>query len=424
MIMSANKKIVGDVWDLCVIGAGPAGLIAAAFAAEKGKKVTVIEQNAIAGKKLLITGSKRCNVTHQASPKDFVKAFADSGKFLSYCLYEFSSEALQKLLQKAGLETITQVDGCVFPKSNRASDVRDCLVTLAKKNGVTFIYNRAVKSVAKKKATGFKVEITDGILSCEKLILATGGKSYPKTGSNGSGFQLAKSLGHKVTEPVPSLVPLVTEQAWPKTLAGLAVGDVKIAAVLNGKTITATGAVIFTHQGIGGPAIMNFSRFVTRRLAEGKPIDVTIDYLRHVSGEKLQAKIDEAIKNNGKKSIAGIIAEFVPKKLAAVICQMVSEKKEKTANASEVSKKCRAEIVRNLKAAKLKIIKTAPLDGAIMTKGGIEVSEINQKTMESKICQGLFFAGEIIDVDGPCGGYNLQMCFSTAAIAGQTAAKT
>ena len=406
---------------VCVIGAGPAGLMAAIFSAEAGSRTTVIEANTGPGRKLLLTGAGRCNLTLQAGPGEFVRELGAKGRFLSYCLYQFSPQYVQDFFARLGLRLKLEKDGCVFPVTDRAGDVRDVLVDRAKRLGVRFLYDRRVSSIAKEAGT-FVVRAVGEPVCAEKLIVATGGLSWPQTGSTGDGYRFAQELGHTIVEAKASLVPLVTRQDWPGQLAGTAVEDVRVSARINNRKITTAGAIIFTDDGIGGPAVLDMSRYLTDHLpAVGKPLGITLDLAPQVAGTELETQITELVCANPKKKVVNVLAEFVPKRLSSVLCRQAGCGDELPA--SQLKKDVRKKLVGIIKALPLSILSTRPIAEAIVTHGGVSVTEIEPRTMESKICPGLFFAGEVIDVDGPCGGYNLQICWSTGALAGSSAAK-
>jgi len=406
--------------EVCIIGAGPAGLMAAIFAAEAGARTTVVEANTSPGHKLLLTGGGRCNLTHQASPQELVRAFAAKGKFLSFALYQFSPQDVQDFFAGLGLRMKVENDGCVFPAGGRAGDVRDALMERAKSLGVTFLYDRRVGGIAKESGS-FVINAGAEQISAGKLIVATGGLSWPQTGCTGDGYSFARQLGHTIVEPRASLVPLVTREDWPGQLAGTAVQDVKISARVDNKKLTTAGAMIFTDDGIGGPAVLDMSRHLTDYLSGGTPVGVTLDLTPHVEQAMLEAQMTEHIAANPKKKVTSILSEFVPKRLAIALSRQGGCDDELPAG--QLKKDVRKKLVRMLKALPLSIVRTRPIAEATVTRGGVSIAEIEPKTMESKLCPGLFFAGEVLDVDGPCGGYNLQACWSTGALAGSTASR-
>jgi len=403
-----------------VIGAGPAGLMAAIFSAQAGARTTLIEANTNAGRKLLVTGGGRCNITHQAAPVELVRTFGATGKFLSYCLYQFSPQQVQDFFADLGLAMRIEEDGCVFPVTDRAGDVRDLLVARAKRLGMNFLYGRRISSITKE-AGSFVLHSEGGQFVADRLIIATGGLSWPKTGCTGDGYRFARQLGHTVAEAKASLVPLVAREKWPGQLAGTAVAEVGVETRIDNKKLTATGALIFTYDGIGGPAAQDMSRHLTDYLpAAGASIGITLDLAPHVPEARLETQMTECIAANPKKKVVNVLAEFVPKRLAAVLCGQAGCDEELLAG--QLRKDVRKKLVRTLKAMPLSIVRTRPIAEATVTRGGVSVTETDSKTMESKICPGLYFAGEVLDVDGPCGGYNLQACWSTGALAGSSAA--
>jgi predicted Rossmann fold flavoprotein len=417
---------------VCIIGAGPAGLMAAIFAAKAGARTIVIEANKNPGQKLLLTGAGRCNLTHQATPKELVRAFGDKGnpssailrrvKFLSFSLHRFSSQYIQDFFVQLGLRLRLEKDGCVFPATNSAGDVRDILLAEAKRLGVRFMFSRKAASINRQEGH-FNILIDGKVIKTEKVIIATGGLSYPDTGSTGDGYKFAQHLGHTIIEPKASLVPLVTHEKWPSELAGTSLDNVKITASLGKKKIVTTGAMLFTHDGISGPAALELSRFITDFLpSEKKHLEIIIDLAAVSSEAELEKMIIKQIDKHPKKTVANILAEMVPRRISQILYRQLNLPAELYAN--QLNKDIRKKLLHLLKATPLSIVRTRPIAEATVTRGGVSTTEIESKTMESKICPGLFFAGEVIDVDGPCGGYNLQMCWSTGALAGISAGQS
>jgi len=400
--------------EVCIIGAGPAGLMAAIFSARAGACTVVVEANTTAGRKLLLTGAGRCNFTHLVSAPDTVRAFGAKGKFLSYSLYKFPPDRVRAFFCALGLQSKVEQDGCVFPVSNRASDVRDILLAEAKRLGVRFIFSTRVQSVAKH-GRHFTVRTARQEMLAEKMIIATGGLSYPDTGSVGDGYRFARRLGHTIVPPRPSLVPLVTRERWPGGLAGTSLNNVKILITIGKKKIAVSGPMLFTHDGIGGPAVLQLSRSLTDFLpSEKKPLEICVDLLSDIREAELERVIVQQASEHPKKTVVNILAEIVPRRVAQVLCEQFDFAANLYAN--RLSKDLRRKLLHLLKAVPVSIVRTRPIAEAMVTRGGVDVTEIESRTMESKICPGLFFAGEILDVDGPCGGYNLQMCWSTGAL--------
>jgi hypothetical protein len=381
----------------------------------------VLESNTAAGRKLLQSGAGRCNFTHLASPDEVARAFGPKGRFLSYSLHRFTPQHVRQFFRRLGLESKVEDDGCVFPVSKRASDVRDVLVNCAKSRGVHFYPGKSVRRLVREKDF-FAVHTTDEIIFAKKVIIATGGLSWPQTGSTGDGYRFAQQLGHRIIKAKASLVPLVTRESWPGKMAGASLKDVKLFAVVEGRKVATAGPMIFTDDGIGGPAVLDLSRFLTDYLPNEKnPIEIYIDVVSGVSEAEFDKQIREQIAASPKKTMAGILAFLVPKRVAMTLPRQFDF--DAGLLGSALKKDARKKLVRLLKAVPFSIVSTRSLNEAIVTRGGVSVEQIQSKTMESKIVKGLFFAGEVIDVDGPCGGYNLQMCWSTGALAGCCAAE-
>ena len=407
--------------EICIIGAGPAGLMAAIFAARSGANVLVVEANTAPGRKLLMTGGGRCNLTHHGSPQEIVHAFGAKGRFLRHALYQFSPQDVQNFFVRLGLATRIEQDGCVFPATDRAGDVRDALVGQAKKLGVIFLYGKRVESVTKE-ADSFMIQAGQEHIRAQRLIIATGGLSWPQTGCTGDGYRFARLLGHTIVQPKASLVPLVTRETWTRQLAGTAVKDVTISTRIENKKLIASGAMVFTDDGIGGPAVQDMSRYLTDHLSSGtESIDVMLDLMPHLDSGELETQIIENISDNPKKKLVNVLAGFIPRRLAVVLCRQTDSDEELPAG--QLRKDLRKKLIRAIKALPLSIVRTRPIAEATVTRGGVSIAEVESKTMESKICPSLFFAGEVLDLDGPCGGYNLQLCWSTGVLAGLSAAR-
>jgi predicted Rossmann fold flavoprotein len=368
----------------------------------------------------MFTGAGRCNLTHNARAAELVRIFGSTqGRFLSYCLYKFSPQDVLDFFASSGLKTRTEQDGCVFPASDRAGDVRDVLVNQAKKLGANFLYDKRAGKITKETDT-FIIQTPKEPIRAEKVIIATGGLSWPKTGCTGDGYGFAQSFGHNITQTRATLVPLVSLEDWPGQLAGTPVENVRISARINNKKVATTGALIFTDDGIGGPAVLDMSRQLTDYLdAENTPIEITLDFAPNVEQSAFDKKITELLSANPKKQIVNILAEFLPKRIGIFLCKRMGC--DERLAAGQLKKDDRKKFIAYVKALPLSIVRTREIAEATVTRGGVSLNEIEPKTMESKICPGLFFAGEVLDVDGPCGGYNLQICFSTGALAGSAA---
>ena len=419
-----------------IIGGGPAGLIAAISAAEEKNEVVILEKMKEVGRKLLITGKGRCNITSSLPIEDFIKNIPGNGRFLYSAFNNFTNEDIINLLKEQGVNVKVERGQRIFPVSDKAIDVRDALVSKAKKMGVKIITNAKVEKILIKNNNEEKVvegiEYTNSgkkeILSAEKVILATGGKSYPGTGSTGDGYVIAKNLGHTVTKIVPSLVPLEVKGESLKIckeLQGLSLKNVKIKFIdteKNKEIYNDFGEMLFTHFGISGPTILSGSAHLLRyknleELLKNDKIKVSIDLKPALSNEKLDERILRDFSNEKNKLFKNSLDALLPKKMINTIIELSNINPNKKAN--EITKKEREDLVSLLKKFEITIKEFRPIEEAIVTAGGVNIKEINPKTMESKLVKGLYFAGEIIDVDAYTGGFNLQIAYSTGYTAGR-----
>jgi predicted Rossmann fold flavoprotein len=417
--MSRNASTASVTADVCIVGGGPAGLMAAIAAGKQRVATTVVEANATTGKKLLVTGGGRCNFTHAATIDELVRAFDRSGRFLRHAFHELPPGAVRAFMAERGIASTTEPDGCVFPATHRAVDIRDALVNEAQGLGVRFVCGNRVTQII----TGddrFRISAGRQTVLAGRVILATGGASWPQTGSTGDGYRLARELGHGVVAPKPSLVPLILRERWPRELAGVSVADVALRATVDGRKVAATGNMVFTYDGIGGPVAQDLSRFVTDAPAEGQSgIEIRLDLLPAMEQGVLAGQFQERLAGHPKKAVANVLAEFVPRRLAAALCRLAECDGELAAN--QVPKAARKRLVALAKSLPLHVTGTRSIAEATVTRGGVSLKQIGARTMASKVCPGLYLAGEVIDADGPCGGYNLQMCFSTGLLAGRSA---
>jgi len=406
--------------EICIIGAGPAGLMAAIGAATEGVATMLVEGNANAGHKLLVTGGGRCNFTHAASVDELVRAFGQSGRFLRHSFHELKPQDVQAFFARRGVAGTVEPDGCVFPATDRAAAIRDVLVREAEACGVHRLHGRPVTDVTVE-ANGFQIRTQRHTISAKRAIIATGGLSWPQTGSTGDGYRLAKALGHCIATPRPALVPLVAREKWPGEIAGLSVPDMAIRATIGGRKVTVRGNLVFTYDGIGGPAPQDMSRFLTEALAEGSTgIEIRLDLAPALEEAALDRRLQDQLAAQPKRAIANVLAEWMPRRLASTLCRLARCDSDLAAN--QIRKAVRKRLAGFIKSLPLSIIGTRPITEATVTQGGVSLKQIEPRTMASKVCPGLYFAGEVIDADGPCGGYNLQMCFATGLLAGRCAA--
>lgn len=400
-----------------VIGAGPAGMLAAGKAAERDNHVILIEKNNRIGRKILISGKGRCNITNSTDIEGLIENTPGNGCFLYSAFYTFSNADLIDFFNKCGLKTKVERGGRVFPVSDNAKDVVDTLYNFLKSKKVTLWLNSPVEKIIteEKKIAGVMLKSGKKV-ACDSVVLATGGASYPGTGSTGDGYKMARDLGHTIVPLKPSLVPLITKETWVKKLQGLSLKNVSITLTDNrGKKIyTDFGEMLFTHFGVSGPVILSASRHILD--CDYMGVKLLIDLKPALTEEKLDERIQRDFLKYSRKQFKNSLDDLLPQKLIPVIVELSNINAQKPVN--QITKEERKSLVKLLKNFTLSINGARPIEEAIVTAGGISVDEINPSTMESKIIKGLFFAGEIIDVDAYTGGFNLTIAFSTGYLAG------
>lgn len=408
-----------------VIGGGPAGMMAAITSAKNGNKVILLEKMERLGRKLLITGKGRCNITSSIPIEDFIQNTPGNGQFLYSCFRSFTNKDIIQFLKEQGLEVKEERGNRIFPVTDKSIHVLECFEKKLKELGVNIRYNSKVIDILKTES-GLQVQTEKCSFNADKVILATGGKSYPLTGSTGDGYQIAKKLGHTVTAIKPSLVPLESyDKNICKNLQGLSLRNVKIEFrnLENNKVIYEDfGEMIFTHFGVSGPTILSGSAHLVRYKnieghLENRKIVLKIDFKPALSEEKLDERILRDFSEFKNKQFKNSLDNILPQKLIPIIIEKSKINPYKKVN--EITKQERKNIVYLLKNFVIEISNFRPIDEAIITSGGINIKEINPKTMESKIIDGLYFAGEIIDVDSYTGGFNLQIAYSTGYAAGK-----
>lgn len=403
-----------------VVGGGPAGMIAAKTCADNGDDVVLLEKNEMLGKKILITGKGRCNITSSLDMDEFIKNTPGNGRFLYSAFDNFTNMDIINLLKQEGVSVKEERGNRIFPVSDSAEEVRSALARLVKKAKVSVKLNSRVIGIKVDEETRVKsVVLENGEIAADKVILATGGNSYPLTGSNGEGYEIARKLGHTITDIRGSLVPLVANKSICGRLQGLSLRNVRVDVIdsENDKKIYEDfGEMLFTHFGVSGPVILSGSshllryKNVDKKIKNGKII-LKIDLKPALSFEQLDARVLRDFDEFKNKQFKNALDKLLPKKMIDVIIEMSKINSEKKIN--EVTKEERHNLVKLLKNFEVTIQGFRPVDEAIITAGGISTKEINPKTMESKIVSGLFFAGEIIDVDAYTGGFNLQIAYST-----------
>lgn len=399
---------------ICVIGAGPSGIIAAGIAGSRGKDVTVLEKNEKIGKKLFITGKGRCNITNNSPIEDFFDNVMNNKDFLYSSFYSFTNIDIINLLERYGLKAKVERGNRVFPLSDKSSDVIKALNRFLTDNDVNITLNTKVNSVNIVNDK-FIINSDRQEMFFDKLIIATGGKSYPSTGSTGDGYKFAEALGHSVTRIRPSLVPIEVQEDWLKELQGLSLKNVKLSAYVKDKNIYEEfGEMIFTHYGISGPVVLSMSNYLHKYL--DKKIKISIDLKPSLDKNKLDNRVLRDFAENNNKYIKNALDDLLPQKLIPIVIFLADINPEKSVN--QITKDERERLINYIKDLSFTFKSFRPIEEAIVTSGGISTKEINPSTMESKIIPGLFFAGEIIDVDALTGGYNLQIAYSTGYLAG------
>ncbi len=417
-----------DQQRLLVIGGGAAGLMAAGQAASVGAEVLLFEKMPRPARKLRITGKGRCNLTNSAPLDEFINHFGKKGRFLRSPFSRFFSSDLLQFFNSLGVETELERGGRFFPVSNQAQDIVDALVSWAEDQGVIIYPNAAVTRIntinghvsslhhQEPQNPGRITEVAGGA-----IILAVGGASYPGTGSSGDGFRIAADLGHTIIPIRPALVPLRTAGDTAQRLQGLSLRNIQVSVLIDGHQHEQEfGELLFTHFGISGPIILSLSRFMVDALRERKPVVVSIDLKPALSDEKLDERLKRDLDQFGRRQFHRILEGLLPRKLIPVCLDLVNIPYDKPAH--QISSEERQALRRWLKDFRFKILEPMPISQALVTAGGVHLKEVNPKTMESRLVEGLYCAGEVLDLDGDTGGYNLQAAFSTGWVAGRAAA--
>ncbi|MBQ6630575.1 MAG: NAD(P)/FAD-dependent oxidoreductase [Romboutsia sp.] len=404
------KKVV-------VIGAGAAGMMAAATAANRGLDVTLIEKNHRVGRKILITGKGRCNITNDCDIEELIENVPTNGKFLYSAFYTFTNTDVIEMFNKLGVETKTERGKRVFPASDKAHDIANALEKMVKSQKVKVLLNTKVDKIISKENKVEKVILDNKKeILCDSIIIATGGLSYPLTGSTGDGYKFAKSLGHKVIDTKPSLIGMEVQEEFVKDIGKLSLRNIAICVYnsKNKKIYDDFGELEFTKYGIDGPVIKSASCRMKDTTKENYKI--VLDLKPALDEEKLDKRVQRDFQKYTNKKFENALDDLLPKKLIPIIINLSNIDKDTVVH--QISREQRKSLVHLLKNITLNVKRYRPIEEAIITSGGIKVSEINSSTMESKLIEGLFFAGEVIDVDAYTGGFNLQIAFSTGYLAG------
>ncbi|MFA6436882.1 MAG: NAD(P)/FAD-dependent oxidoreductase [Candidatus Paceibacterota bacterium] len=406
-------------YDLIVIGGGPAGMMVAGRAAENGARVLLIEKNDILGKKLLLTGKGRCNITHaEFNVENFCRYFGKSSYFLKPALYQFGPKEIIDFFEKRNVGIKIERGKRAFPKSDKSQDVLRALIDYLKNTNVEIKTGSTVKSVITENKEIKKIILSDGkIFEANNYAVCSGGQSYPLTGSIGDGYLWLEKMEHSIVPPRPALVPIIVKERFVKDIEGLSLKNVSIAIFQNNKKIDSRfGEALFTDNGMSGPIILDMSKKIGELLKTGS-VDLEIDFKPALSFEILDERLLRDFKEFSGKMFKNYLDELLPKKIIPLILKLSGIDPEKKINS--ISKDERKKIIHLLKNFKLTIDRTDGFENAIITAGGVSLKEVDPKTMKSKIIKNLYLAGEILDIDGPTGGFNLQVCWSTGFAIGE-----
>lgn len=422
----------GDLpWDVVVVGAGAAGLLAAARAAESGCRTLLLEKNPRTGTKILMSGGTRCNLTHDTDRRGIIEAFGvkGQGRFLHSALAALSPQQLVALVEAEGVATVVEPGrGKIFPASNRAADVVEALLRRLHRSGCTLALSEPLAELQRTEH-GFRLVTSRRELVARRLIVTTGGKSYPGSGSSGDGYRWMESLGHTIVPTRPALTPITTDAEWVRELRGVTIPDGVVRVVETERVTSGPPArrplaerresILFTHFGLSGPAILDVSRAVSGH-PQPRSLDLELDFLPVLTREQLDDQIRIECLQEGKKQLTGFVVRELPRRVVELACERAGLPADR--RAAELSKAERARLVDQLKAARIPVSGVRGFQVAEVTAGGVALPEVDSRTMESKLVPGLYIAGELLDLDGPIGGYNFQAAFSTAWLAGQSAA--
>ena len=404
-----------------VVGAGVAGLMAAIRAAECGAHVTLLEKMDRVGLKMGITGKGRCNLTNAAPIVDFIEKTPGNGRFLYSAYQKFSNQDLLSLLGSWGLETVTERGGRVFPKSEDAQEVRHLFMKKLSAAGVDLHLEEPVRSVMQADGHVTGVRTMRGTYAADAVIVTTGGASYPRTGSTGDGYRMAEALGHTIRTIRPALIPFVCKETYCKELQGLSLKNVTLSVTAGGRRKAAQmGEMLFTHFGVSGPIVLMLSDAVSLWLSQGHAVTAEINLKPALSEETLDARILRDLETHRAKQMKNALVDLLPQRLIQVILRLSDIPEDLPA--ASLSKHLRINLRYSLQHMPLTVTATRPLEEAIVTAGGVSVKEVEAATMASKLVQGLYFAGEVLDIHAYTGGYNLQAAFSTGFVAGTSAA--
>jgi len=409
--------------DVIVIGGGASGMMAAGKAAEYGLSVVLLEKKPDLGRKLLITGKGRCNITNAAEIDILLQEINSNPKFLYASFNLFANEDIIKFLEIRGVKTVVERGERVFPQSGKSKDVLEAFINYLKEKKVTVQTAQKVQKLLIEGSSVKGVKTERGSLFSSRVILAAGGSSYPVTGSTGDGYKMAKEVGHTIIPLRPGLVPLEIVEKWAADLQGLSLKNVNLEAFTGGKSLGSQfGEMLFTHFGISGPIVLTLSNIIADSLSKKCEVKLVLDLKPALTLEQFDRRLQRDFEKYSRKNYKNSLTELLPQKMIPIIIKLSGIPEGKPVN--QISREERAGLAALLKGLEMRVKKARPLEEAIVTRGGVKVQEVNPKTLESKLISGLYFCGEVLDIDANTGGYNLQCAFSTGYAAGKAAAES
>ena len=413
VVVMSEDRSRDEIWDLIVVGAGPAGLFCAAHASCRGRKILVLEKKISPGRKLLISGSGRCNLTHDGDPRAFLDHYGDHGRFLRPAILGFTNRDLVAFFEENGLSMITLEGGKIFPESQKSRDVLDVLLAECEARGVEIKCGKAATSISRSEDE-FLVACGDETYRSRTLVIATGGRSYPATGSAGDGYSFAEGLGHSIAEIGPALAPVLIRDRPFSDLAGISLPGARI-SIFRGKSKKGkehTGDVLFTHDGLSGPGILDLSRDIRA----GDLLKVS--FVGPMKKEEIERWLLGRSQEEGGRNLRSILSELaIPARLASKVLELLEIPQD--LKCASMTRRMRIDLAEGLSGFPMIVEEVGGFDSAMVTRGGVDLREVDSKTMESRLVPGLYFAGEVLDVDGDSGGYNLQAAFSTGFLAAE-----
>jgi predicted Rossmann fold flavoprotein len=419
--MSEPHQGMDNSCDVAIVGGGPAGLMAALAAKKGGARVLVCEKMARPGLRLMASGGGRCNLSNTLDAESFMARFGRRGRFMQAALAALDSKALRQMLKRLGVPTFSPDGFHVYPVSESGAEVQRALVQAALRADVRIQANCGVIALIIRGRDLTGVETIGGVLRCPRVIVATGGRSYASLGGGESGYELARQAGHAIAPPLPALVPLVTQEKWPASCAGATLPEVELSLAPKGRNVaTARGALLFTHRGLSGPAALDLSGSVSERLQDGRPVPALLNLSPGQRPADWIRQLDALPRTGGRRTILNWLDGFLPRSIAGALIGVAGWPRELTA--ARLSRAQREQLAGTLTGWPLTFTGTEGFEQAMVTRGGVRLDDIHPRTLESRRLAGLYFAGEMMDLDGPCGGFNLQWAFSSGHLAGTSTA--